>query len=1011
VPTSSDVPASTNAPQADRIPAIRQVVACIERGVQSTEQLEKAASLSERHVRYYLQAARILGWIELVSDTPSITISGKQILETPEGSRAERILVATAISTSPHLQKVAGDVLVPTLTVRELAERLRRSTGISASTAKRRAESIFKWRKYVEELDPAPAIEVKSGGAPQVENGRSGTATRVPLLAANSAAFLSRQMEQGKLVLFTGAGFSADATDYGGNRIPTSDGLSRELWAVAFADAPFEPATPLQDAFAVAVRKKKTAVTELLRRRFSVRSETLPAYYAHWFSMPWRKIYTLNIDDLAMAAARAFSLPRRPKLIRAIPALAGREPAVSYAALGEEVPILHLHGTAVDGPDGVTFSRRQYASRASDPDPAYAQLAVELLGLPFVFVGTPLDEPLLWQHIELRQQRAPQGVGELRPRNFLVVPTLSRAKQSLLEEYNITWVPATAEQFAEQILAPMERERGAGLSALNRLSRASVDSQENVHDVTELRRLDEENKSRSEYLQGDEPRWIDIVSARAVKREVDDTLRDAASEAVRRGKNVEGRVIVITGTAGSGKSTAAMRLALQLSADGFRVGWVEKNTEVSPRTLLEFAGNENAFPVVVIDDADRYGPVLPGLVRDLVQKSRIRLVIVSARAGKMGQFETDPAVEQLSLQIFVMPHLTDGDISALLDALKKDHRLGRLVGMARSEQETELRREAGRQLLVAMIEATSGRKFDEKVLTEWEEMSSVGKLFYALIAVATALRYDVTQVELLLAARASSASGDLAELSKLADRKIVIHDKERLTYRARHRVIAEKLVEELARRGNVLRTTYENLAYAVSAFVSPDQHPTARPRRFLKQLLNHDSLFRALDLEGARGLYGALESTLHWDHHYWLQRGSLEVEEGDLRQAEQFLSQAFSLAPDDKFVETEYAYMRMKKATTAPEAPEAPEWLEDGLTRLRTLITSQKRRDPHPFHIIGSQSIAWSSRSRWPKEQRKAFLLKALDDVEKGLQFNPMSNDLRQLHTDMKKAVLQFALL
>jgi len=40
----------------------------------------------------------------------------------------------------------------------------------------------------------------------------------------------------------------------------------------------------------------------------------------------------------------------------------------------------------------------------------------------------------------------------------------------------------------------------------------------------------------------------------------------------------------------------------------------------------------------------------------------------------------------------------------------------------------------------------------------------------------------------------------------------------------------------------------------------------------------------------ARDIYEELESILSWDYHYWLQKGSLEVEAGDIRLAENFLA-------------------------------------------------------------------------------------------------------------------------
>jgi hypothetical protein len=52
-----------------------------------------------------------------------------------------------------------------------------------------------------------------------------------------------------------------------------------------------------------------------LEDRLTVNEATIPSFYASWFGAPWRRIYTLNIDDLDEAVARRFSLPRSPRAI------------------------------------------------------------------------------------------------------------------------------------------------------------------------------------------------------------------------------------------------------------------------------------------------------------------------------------------------------------------------------------------------------------------------------------------------------------------------------------------------------------------------------------------------------------------------------------------------------------------------------------------------------------------------------------------------------------------------
>ena len=79
------------------------------------------------------------------------------------------------------------------------------------------------------------------------------------------------------------------------------------------------------------------------------------------------------------------------------------------------------------------------------------------------------------------------------------------------------------------------------------------------------------------------------------------------------------------------------------------------------------------------------------------------------------------------------PPLTDPDV----DALTRANRLGELRGKSPAGQRKVLVDKCGRQLLVALIEATSGKRFDEKVESECAGLDGDAQLLYAITALAT----------------------------------------------------------------------------------------------------------------------------------------------------------------------------------------------------------------------------------------------------------------------------------
>ncbi len=274
---------------------------------------------------------------------------------------------------------------------------------------------------------------------------------------------LRRELAAGRMILFTGAGFSSLARDATGRRrVPTGAPLADELWQLAFPGEKRDGST-LQDLFAHTLTTQPEELRALLDRRLRVSARLLPRFYETWFAMPWRRIYTLNVDDLGTAAATRFRLPRR---LRALSAL---HPGVEDTMLcvdRSQLDIIHLNGIIDDGPGGITFSTVQYAGRLARRSALYSQLVRDFAAYPVLFVGTRLDESPLWQHLELEGIR--EAVAHTPP-GLLVTQRVTRARQSLLASLNIRWLAMDVRSFADQVLEPLLDEvLEPGLAALER---------------------------------------------------------------------------------------------------------------------------------------------------------------------------------------------------------------------------------------------------------------------------------------------------------------------------------------------------------------------------------------------------------------------------------------------------------------------------------------------------------------------------------------------------------------
>ena len=153
--------------------------------------------------------------------------------------------------------------------------------------------------------------------------------------------------------------------------------------------------------------------------------------------------------------------------------------------------------------------------------------------------------------------------------------------------------------------------------------------------------------------------------------------------------------------------------------------------------------------------ADMYSGLLVGLFRDLARRRGV-LCIIAIRSGKLNNVAL-PLTQsrEISISEFVVPGLTDEDIDGLIEVMDRHHRLGKLKGVSEAVRRRAFSDKAGRQLLVAMIEATLDVRFEEKAVTEADDLTGFEWFLYALMVLATSQRYYLTKQEALMACRGS----------------------------------------------------------------------------------------------------------------------------------------------------------------------------------------------------------------------------------------------------------------
>jgi hypothetical protein len=345
-----------------------------------------------------------------------------------------------------------------------------------------------------------------------------------------------------------------------------------------------------------------------------------------------------------------------------------------------------------------------------------------------------------------------------------------------------------------------------------------------------------------------------------------------------------------------------------------------------------------------------------------------------------------------------VPLLEDGDIDRLLETLERHNQLGVLKQLDRPQRAHRIQQECGRELLVAMIEATSGERFETKAYEEFLDLPPEQRLVYAIVALASELRVSLLREEILM------ASGDISNtalyaLERLVANRILIPRFD--GYATRHRRVAELVVAGM--RGDAIALApYQGLVRAIAARHRPGQRKN-REARLVTALISHARVLRFFAVDDARQLYAGVENLLNDDYHYWLQRGSMEVEAGNLARARNYLQQAFAGGQHDHRLQTEWAYYLLKSAAQNPRATDAAEKVAEGEAILQEQIARRGKNDAYPWHVYGSQMLSWLRRAPLPASERQRQLEIVRNHVREGSRCHPEADDLRMLARDLQE--------
>ncbi|HNC53116.1 MAG TPA: SIR2 family protein [Accumulibacter sp.] len=709
---------------------------------------------------------------------------------------------------------------------------------------------------------------------------------------------IKHAIENGKLVLLLGAGASADSLNRDGKKLRTSDELAEHLAAKAGFTYSGES---LPVVYAAVKARLGDSTWPLLEECFG---HCRPSKaYNIIASFPWPRVYTLNIDDALEAALRSAS-PQRLNIRYRFDRVKDRHP------LYEEMEYVKLNGCVHRQADGVIFSPQEYGAASAFPPLWYQELAEDYFRYVFLFIGTRLNEPIFFHQIE--RHRA--SVGAMEGTGYVITREATEIEKQSLESLRLQHISGTVSDFAEWLNKEFPKHPTPWDFATTSLPqlKAMVAKPDQARyaalfeQVLPVRRelLAPTDRAQvqpgqiRDFYRGFKPTWQDLIDGVPAELDAYHPLRQWILSAA-----PEKRMFLITGPAGSGKTTALMALGLWLcdrTADP--VYFLLSPTDDLGEALeaLE-ASNEGRFFFLV----DRISQVTDE-IKDLLTRERLKKCVlvcterqnvwVSRIKGEMGRF---------CAQEFRLSTINEAEAKRILEKLEQFGPWTRLGQMPQKKRVDELLQKAKRQLLIGLLEATSGVGFESIIANDYETLpDDAQKGFVLLVGLGTIHRVAIPEV---IVSRASRHLGIPEGIDSLLTKLSGVVHRLGDALVVRHPVYVEHLFETTIGSEDKQRAIHALLA-AYTVYPSPiRRYVTRGAGQVFKFTLNHRFLKNTFDGDESMvlGVYKAFQKNFENDGLFWLQFGLALRDQGMHLEAMEKLKTAVQAY---RISHTEHAY-------------------------------------------------------------------------------------------------------
>ncbi len=408
------------------------------------------------------------------------------------------------------------------------------------------------------------------------------------------------------------------------------------------------------------------------------------------------------------------------------------------------------------------------------------------------------------------------------------------------------------------------------------------------------------------------------------------------------------KLFSILGHAGSGKTVFLYRLAWEaLNTLGKNCYIQKKDVLINADAIIELYSFLKERIYLFVDNANNNEVEINNLI-ERAKKELIPVTIITAERTNIWNVECSRIKIQLT-HSYYLKYLTRKEIENLLDLLEMHDSLNYLNGKSREIQIKEFEERAGRELLVALYEATQGKSFQEIVYDEYLSIpDEKAKSLYLTVCLLHSLG-SYTRAGLLSRVHGISFNDFKdkfflpLEFLVFTKRDYYIND---YVYESRHQLISEFVIESVLSNEQIRYDEYILLLNSLDVDYDSDKNV------FLF-LTNAKKLLRFFrDPQKIRELYRSAKNCSVEDAKLFQQEAIFEMESngGSIDKAEVLLYKADELTDHrDNLIRHSLAELLYTKATKVSTFLEKKKLLVE-VDKICQGLIKKRNYSAHPFH-------------------------------------------------------------